>query len=109
MLNIGIWPLIMGGTMWLQHKLNPAPPDPIQAKVFAWMPVIFTVMLANFPAGLVIYWAWNNVLSIGQQWLIMKKSGAVGARPDTSVPRNIKELEARKAAKAAAAKEKAGG
>ncbi|HEY7611161.1 MAG TPA: membrane protein insertase YidC [Alphaproteobacteria bacterium] len=110
MLNIGIWPLIMGGTMWLQHKLNPAPPDPIQAKVFAWMPVIFTVMLANFPAGLVIYWAWNNVLSIGQQWLIMKKSGAIGVHPDTSVPRNIKELEARKAAKAAAAaKEKAGG
>jgi YidC/Oxa1 family membrane protein insertase len=108
MLNIGIWPLIMGGTMWLQHKLNPAPPDPIQAKVFAWMPVIFTVMLASFPAGLVIYWAWNNVLSIGQQWLIMKKSGAIGAPPPSAVPRNIKELEARKAAKAAAAKEKAG-
>jgi YidC/Oxa1 family membrane protein insertase len=108
-ISIGIWPLIMGGTMWLQHKLNPAPPDPIQAKVFAWMPVIFTVMLASFPAGLVIYWAWNNVLSIGQQWLIMKKSGAIGAPPDTGVPRNIKELEARKAAKAAAAaKEKAG-
>jgi YidC/Oxa1 family membrane protein insertase len=110
MLNIGIWPLIMGATMWLQHKLNPAPPDPIQAKVFAWMPVIFTVMLASFPAGLVIYWAWNNVLSIGQQWLIMKKYGAVGVPAKTSAaPRNIKELEARKAAKAAAAKEKAGG
>lgn len=109
LLNIGIWPLIMGATMWLQHKLNPSPPDPIQAKVFAWMPVIFTVMLASFPAGLVIYWAWNNVLSIGQQWLIMKKYGAVGHAPaSTSVPRNIKELEARKAAKAAAAKEKAG-
>jgi YidC/Oxa1 family membrane protein insertase len=105
MANIGIWPLIMGGTMWLQHKLNPAPPDPIQAKVFAWMPVIFTVMLANFPAGLVIYWAWNNVLSIGQQWLIMKKTGAIGAHPASTVPRNIKELEARKAAKAAAAAE----
>lgn len=108
MLNIGIWPLIMGATMWFQHKLNPAPPDPIQAKVFAWMPVIFTVMLASFPAGLVIYWAWNNVLSIGQQWLIMKKTGAIGAPPPSTVPRNIKELEARKAAKAAAAKEKAG-
>jgi YidC/Oxa1 family membrane protein insertase len=107
MLNLGVWPLIMGATMWLQHKLNPAPPDPIQAKVFAWMPVIFTVMLASFPAGLVIYWAWNNVLSIGQQWLIMKKSGAIGTPPPSSVPRNIKELEARKAAKAAAAKEKA--
>jgi len=101
LLNIGIWPLIMGATMWLQHRLNPAPPDPIQAKVFAWMPVIFTVMLASFPAGLVIYWAWNNVLSIGQQWLIMKKTGAVGVHEDKSVPRNIKELEARKAAKAA--------
>jgi len=101
LLNIGIWPLIMGVTMWLQHRLNPAPPDPIQAKVFAWMPVIFTVMLASFPAGLVIYWAWNNVLSIGQQWLIMKKTGAVGVKADTSVPRNIKDLEARKAAKAA--------
>jgi membrane protein insertase Oxa1/YidC/SpoIIIJ len=66
------------------------------------MPVIFTVMLASFPAGLVIYWAWNNVLSVGQQWLIMKKHGAVGVpHKDTSVPRNIKELEARKAAKAA--------
>jgi YidC/Oxa1 family membrane protein insertase len=110
MLNIGIWPLIMGGTMWLQHKLNPSPPDPIQAKIFAWMPVIFTVMLASFPAGLVIYWAWNNVLSIGQQWLIMRKHGAIGPpQQNKSVPRNIKELEARKAAKAAAAKEKAGG
>ncbi|MBL8663273.1 MAG: membrane protein insertase YidC [Candidatus Odyssella sp.] len=108
-ISIGIWPLIMGATMWLQHKLNPAPPDPIQAKVFAWMPVIFTIMLASFPAGLVIYWAWNNVLSIGQQWLIMKRSGAIGAPPPSTVPRNIKELEARKAAKAAAAKDKAGG
>jgi len=102
LLNIGIWPLIMGVTMFLQHRLNPAPPDPIQAKVFAWMPVIFTVMLASFPAGLVIYWAWNNLLSIGQQWLIMKKSGAIGTPvADKSVPRNIQELEARKAAKAA--------
>ncbi len=106
--SIGIWPLIMGATMWLQHRLNPSPPDPIQAKVFAWMPVIFTIMLASFPAGLVIYWSWNNVLSIGQQWLIMKKSGAIGVHHDTSVPRNIKELEARKAAKAAAAKGKPG-
>ncbi len=101
--NLGIWPLIMGVTMWLQHQLNPPAPDPIQRKVFAWMPVIFTFMLASFPAGLVIYWAWNNVLSIGQQWIIMKKSGALASAPNTSVPRNIKELEERKAAKAAAA------
>jgi YidC/Oxa1 family membrane protein insertase len=60
---LGIWPLIMGATMWAQQKLNPQPPDPIQAKIFAWMPVIFTFMLASFPAGLVIYWAWNNICS----------------------------------------------
>ncbi len=101
MLNIGLWPLIMGATMWLQHQLNPASPDPIQRKIFAWMPVMFTVMLATFPAGLVIYWAWNNVLSIAQQWVIMKKTGAISAAPDKTVPRTVQELEARKAAKAA--------
>ncbi|CAK0779533.1 Membrane protein insertase YidC [Azospirillaceae bacterium] len=75
MLMIGVWPLIMGVTMWLQQKLNPAPPDPVQQKVFMFLPILFTFMLANFPAGLVIYWAWNNSLSIAQQWLIMKKMG----------------------------------
>ncbi len=73
-LHLGVWPLIMGLTMWGQMKLNPPPPDPIQAKVFAWMPVLFTFMLASFPAGLVIYWAWNNTLTIGQQWLIMRQT-----------------------------------
>ncbi|MDR3439206.1 membrane protein insertase YidC [Telmatospirillum sp.] len=73
MLHIGIWPLIMGVTMFLQQKLNPAPADPIQAKMFTFLPIIFTFMLANFPAGLVIYWAWSNTLSILQQWLIMKR------------------------------------
>jgi len=73
MLHIGVWPLIMGVTMFLQQKLNPAPPDPIQAKMFTFLPIIFTFMLANFPAGLVIYWAWSNSLSILQQWLIMKR------------------------------------
>ena len=68
---IGIWPLIMGLSMYLQQKLNPPPTDPTQAKVFAFMPLIFTFMLAQFPAGLVIYWTWNNVLSIAQQWTIM--------------------------------------
>ena len=57
----------MGVTMWVQMKLNPAPPDPIQAKIFAWMPIFFTFLLASFPAGLVIYWAWNNLLSVIQQ------------------------------------------
>jgi YidC/Oxa1 family membrane protein insertase len=73
---IGIWPLIMGVTMWFQMKLNPAPPDPTQKMIFDWMPVIFTIMLASFPAGLVIYWAWNNTLSVTQQAYIMHKHGA---------------------------------
>ena len=72
---IGIWPLIMGVTMWVQMKLNPAPPDPMQQKIFAWMPVFFTFLLASFPAGLVIYWAWNNSLSVIQQSVIMARQG----------------------------------
>ena len=75
-LHLGLWPLIMGVTMWAQMKLNPAPPDPTQAMIFNWMPVIFTFMLASFPAGLVIYWAWNNSLSVLQQSVIMRKHGA---------------------------------
>ena len=74
-LMIGIWPLIMGCSMWVQMKLNPAPPDPVQQKVFAWMPVFFTFLLARFPAGLVIYWAWNNTLSVIQQSVIMRGRG----------------------------------
>lgn len=73
-LMIGAWPLIMGGTMFLQQKLSPPPADPTQAKMFLLMPIFFTYLLAQFPAGLVIYWAWNNLLSITQQWFIMKKS-----------------------------------
>ncbi len=73
-LHIGAWPLLMGITMYLQQKLNPQPTDPMQAKMFTFLPVIFTFMLAKFPAGLVIYWAWSNLLSILQQWLIMKRS-----------------------------------
>jgi len=75
-LLIGIWPLIMGASMFLQQRLNPQPPDPLQAKIFLALPFIFTIMLARFPAGLVIYWAWNNVLSILQQWVIMRRMGA---------------------------------
>ncbi len=74
-LMIGVWPLIMGVTMFLQMRMNPTPPDPTQAMIFTWMPVIFTFMLATFPAGLVIYWAWNNTLSITQQGIIMKRQG----------------------------------
>ncbi|MGE0845854.1 MAG: membrane protein insertase YidC [Flavobacteriaceae bacterium] len=74
-LMIGIWPLIMGVTMFLQMRLNPPPPDPTQAMIFNWMPLVFTFMLATFPAGLVIYWAWNNTLSIIQQSVIMRRLG----------------------------------
>jgi YidC/Oxa1 family membrane protein insertase len=74
-LMIGAWPLMMGGTMYLQQKLNPQPPDPTQAKMFMILPVVFTFMLAHFPAGLVIYWTWNNILSIIQQWVIMRSMG----------------------------------
>jgi YidC/Oxa1 family membrane protein insertase len=84
--NIGIWPLFMGITMFLQQKLNPAPTDPIQAKVFMFMPIMFTFLLAQFPAGLVIYWAWNNVLSISQQYVIMRRAGVrVGGGPRNPV------------------------
>ncbi len=79
LLSLGAWPLIMGISMFLQQKLNPAPADPMQAKIFMMMPIIFTVMLANFPAGLVIYWAWNNTLSMAQQYVIMRRMGvAIG-------------------------------
>ncbi|MEO3427529.1 membrane protein insertase YidC [Pelagibius sp. CAU 1746] len=74
-LNIGVWPLLMGISMFLQQKLNPQPPDPVQAKVFLMMPVIFTFLLSTFPAGLVIYWTWNNMLSMAQQAFIMKRQG----------------------------------
>jgi YidC/Oxa1 family membrane protein insertase len=75
-MHLGIWPVIMGITMWVQMKLNPPPPDPTQQMVFNWMPLIFTFMLGSFPAGLVIYWAWNNTLSVLQQSAIMHKNGA---------------------------------
>ena len=74
-LMIGAWPLIMGLTMFLQQKLNPQPPDPLQARIFMILPLVFTFMLAHFPAGLVIYWTWNNILSIIQQWVIMRRQG----------------------------------
>jgi YidC/Oxa1 family membrane protein insertase len=74
-LVLGVWPIIMGITMWVQMKLNPTPPDPTQKMIFDWMPLIFTFMLAGFPAGLVIYWAWNNLLSVLQQSFIMRKNG----------------------------------
>jgi YidC/Oxa1 family membrane protein insertase len=74
-LVLGIWPLIMGVSMFFQMKMNPEPADPVQKTMFAWMPVIFTFMLGTFPAGLVIYWTWNNTLSVAQQYFIMRRNG----------------------------------
>ena len=65
--------LLMGLTMYLQQKINPPPPDPIQAKIFMMLPFIFTFLLATFPSGMVVYWTVNNVLSIGQQYILLKK------------------------------------
>ena len=94
--NVGIWPLIMGGSMFLQQKLNPQPADPMQAKIFMMLPIVFTFLLGRFPAGLVIYWAWNNTLSICQQWLIMRKMGvgvsgqSTSTTPPSGPPRRTK-------------------
>jgi YidC/Oxa1 family membrane protein insertase len=85
-LLIGVWPILMGITMWVQMRLNPAPADPIQASMFNWMPLIFTFMLASMPAGLVIYWTWSNLLSILQQSFIMKRHGV-----DVDLLGNIRE------------------
>jgi YidC/Oxa1 family membrane protein insertase len=74
-LVIGVWPLAMGITMWMQQKLNPAPPDPMQARIMMLLPVVFTFICARFASGLVIYWTWNNILSILQQWVIMRRMG----------------------------------
>jgi YidC/Oxa1 family membrane protein insertase len=90
-LMLGVWPIVMGITMWFQMKLNPAPPDPTQKMIFDWMPLIFTFMLASFSAGLVIYWAWNNLLSVAQQSFIMHRHGAKIELWD-----NIKELLGKK-------------
>ncbi|MFZ2102365.1 MAG: membrane protein insertase YidC, partial [Oricola sp.] len=98
-LAIGVWPLVMGITMFLQMRMNPTPPDPTQAMIFNWMPLIFMFMLASFPAGLVIYWAWNNTLSIIQQGIIMKRNGARIELWD-----NLRGLLSRRKKKADAAK-----
>ncbi len=98
-LMLGVWPIIMGITMWIQMKLNPAPPDPTQKMIFDWMPLIFTFMLASFPAGLVIYWAWNNLLSVIQQSYIMRKNGVKVELFD-----NLKSTFAKKPQPAAEAK-----
>ena len=73
-LIIGAWPVMMGASMYLQQKLNPTPPDPVQAKIFMFFPLFLTIILAPFPAGLVVYWTVNNILTIAQQWVIMKRT-----------------------------------
>ena len=72
-LMIGAWPILMGLSMYLQQKLNPTPPDPIQAKIFMFFPLFLTIILAPFPSGLVVYWTVNNILTITQQWVIMRR------------------------------------
>lgn len=98
-LAIGIWPLLMGVTMWAQQSLNPPPADKIQRQIFAFMPIIFTIIMAPFPAALIIYWSWNNTLTIGQQYLIMRRQGVV-----TELDRNFFKLRAKLTGKAVPAK-----
>jgi YidC/Oxa1 family membrane protein insertase len=74
-LAVGAWPLLMGLTQWLQLKLTPASPDPAQAAILGWLPLVFTFMLAKFSAGLVIYWTWNNSLTMLQQAIVMRRNG----------------------------------
>ncbi len=92
-LLIGIWPLLFGATMWLQMKLNPQPMEPMQQKILMALPIVFLFLFARFPAGLVVYWTWNNVLSIGQQWLIMRRMGITrqSLAQDAEKIRKIKE------------------
>jgi YidC/Oxa1 family membrane protein insertase len=80
-LMIGAWPAIYCITMFLQQRMQPTPPDPVQARMFQFMPFIFTFMLGNFPAGLVIYWSWNNTLTMLQQWVITRRTAAAAAKP----------------------------
>lgn len=86
--SLGVWPIIMGVTMWAQMRLNPQPPDPVQARIFGLMPIMFTFMLGSFAAGLVIYWSWNNLLSIVQQVIIMRRQGVkIGGGADEPAPK----------------------
>jgi YidC/Oxa1 family membrane protein insertase len=106
-ISIGIWPLLMGISMWLQQRLNPAPPDPMQAKIFMMLPIVFTFMLAPFAAGLVIYWTWNNLLSMAQQWTIMKRHGQLSQATAPSAGGPPKKAVAAAAARNAGRKTKA--
>jgi len=101
---IGVLPILLGITMWLQQKLNPAPTDPVQASIFAWMPWVFMFMLGGFASGLVVYWITNNIITFTQQYLIMRSHGH---RPD--IFGNIRSGFRKKEAVAAAAKAPKGG
>lgn len=106
---LGVWPLIMGATMFLQQKMNPQPADPIQAKMFMLMPIFFVFILAGFPAGLVIYWAWNNILSVAQQYVIMRRMGVpIGSNttppPSSTTTHSVKSVGNGARAKSAPAK-----
>ena len=85
-LQLGVWPLVLMGTMFLQQRLNPPPPDPAQQRIFQFMPLIFTFMMARFPAGLVIYYCWNNLLTCAQQWVIMRRT-SLSPRAGRSQPK----------------------
>jgi YidC/Oxa1 family membrane protein insertase len=75
-LHIGLWPFLMGLSMFLQQRLSPQPPDKTQARMFMFMPIFFTYLLSSMPSGLVIYWTWSNLISIAQQAYIMRKDSA---------------------------------
>ncbi|WP_421707797.1 membrane protein insertase YidC [Algihabitans sp.] len=95
--NLGIWPLLMGISMYIQQKLNPQPADPMQAKIFLAMPIVFTFLLSTFPAGLVIYWTWNNTLSVLQQAVIMKRAGVpFGNKGRDILPKHMRSLSSDK-------------
>jgi YidC/Oxa1 family membrane protein insertase len=89
-LHLSAWTLIMGFTMYMQQQLNPPPPDPMQARLFKFMPLIFMFMMGRFPAGLLIYWSWNNTLTICQQWLIMRRTRIGPAAKTPALPRQAK-------------------
>ncbi len=89
-LHLSAWTLIMGFTMFMQQQLNPPPPDPVQARLFKFMPLIFMFMMGRFPAGLLIYWSWNNTLTIAQQWLIMRRTKLGPNRATPALTRSAK-------------------
>jgi YidC/Oxa1 family membrane protein insertase len=99
-LSVGIWPILMGVTQWFQTKLNPPATDPVQQRMFAFMPLIFTFMLAGLPSGLVIYWTWNNLLSVAQQYVMMRRQGVkVDLLGNIKLPSFLKRADSARTAK----------